>query len=36
MMAGMLLAAGVALWSLGMLLVWALCRVAQMSDERPA
>ena len=36
MMAGMLLAAGVALWSLGMLLVWALCRVAQISDERPA
>ncbi len=36
MMAGMLLAAGVAVWTLGMLLVWALCRVAQMSDERPA
>jgi hypothetical protein len=35
-MAGALLAAGVALWGLGMLFVWALCRVAQISDERPA
>ena len=32
----MLLAAGVTVWTLGMLFLWTLCRVAQMSDERPA
>ncbi|MFB3882267.1 MAG: hypothetical protein ACE149_13455 [Armatimonadota bacterium] len=35
-MTAALFAAGVALWGVGMLFVWALCRVAQMSDERPA